>query len=176
LGVKKAFSEIKNNLHKKIIVGLFLSLLGWYAVSSFSVFPYYLTYYNELGGGPANGYQVAVDSNYDWCQDVKRLANWVNEQKIDKIYVDIFTNEDLDYRMKGKYVWWRHSSWWYWLGTQTPEAFPPGNYLAVSATFLQEGRAKPVMTFDPFGREYEWLNAYQQVARVGNSIFVYYIP
>ncbi len=150
-------------------------LLLWYAASSLTVFPYYLTYYNELAGGPRNGYKIAVDSNYDWCQDVKRLAQWVKKNNVDKIYIDIFTNENLDYRMPGKYIWWRHSSWWYWLNQQDPSPFPRGNYLAVSATFLQEGRAKPFFKLDWLGSEYQWLNAYKPVAQIGNSIFIYYI-
>ncbi|TSC71458.1 MAG: glycosyl transferase family protein, partial [Parcubacteria group bacterium Gr01-1014_70] len=36
-------------------------------------YPFYLPYYNALGGGTENGYRIAVDSNYDWGQDLLRL-------------------------------------------------------------------------------------------------------
>jgi hypothetical protein len=44
-------------------------LLAWLAVSSFSVHPHYLAYFNELAGGPANGWRWLIDSNLDWGQD-----------------------------------------------------------------------------------------------------------
>ena len=52
-------------------------LVAWLVVSSFSVHPHYLAYFNELAGGPANGWRWLVDSNLDWGQDderVRRLA------------------------------------------------------------------------------------------------------
>lgn len=38
-----------------------------------AVYPHYLAYFNELAGGPRNGYQSLVDSNLDWGQDLKEL-------------------------------------------------------------------------------------------------------
>ena len=174
LGIKTAFDRIKTPGLKAAASFGALLLLCWYAASSLAAFPYYLTYYNELAGGPKSGYKYAVDSNYDWGQDMRRLSGWVNENNIKKIYVDIFSNEDLDYRLKGKYVRWNGSSWW--SHRQASENFPAGNYLAVSATFLQEGRARPVSFEGPQGSEYKWLNNLHPVAQIGNSIFVYYIP
>jgi hypothetical protein len=47
------------------------ALLGWNAVASFWCHPYYLPYFNELIGGPANGYRWLIDSNLDWGQDAE---------------------------------------------------------------------------------------------------------
>jgi hypothetical protein len=44
-------------------------LVAWSAVSSFSVHPRYISYFNELVGGPRNGYSWLTDSNVDWGQD-----------------------------------------------------------------------------------------------------------
>jgi len=155
---------------------LILALLfGWYAISSMSTFPYYLSYYNELAGGVENGYKVAVDSNYDWGQDAKRLAKWVEAQGVDKVYVDYFGGDGIDpeYYLKGRYIPWRGSSLWEFRGMKKSDSkdFPKGNYLAVSATFLQGGSWRDVS----FEKDYAWLDAYTPVARPGPSIFVYYI-
>ncbi len=45
------------------------ALLLWLAVSSLSVHPHYLSYFNEIAGGPANGWRWLLDSNLDWGQD-----------------------------------------------------------------------------------------------------------
>jgi 4-amino-4-deoxy-L-arabinose transferase-like glycosyltransferase len=43
--------------------------LLWLAISSGSIHPHYLAYFNELAGGPANGWRWLIDSNLDWNQD-----------------------------------------------------------------------------------------------------------
>lgn len=47
-------------------------LAAWLVASSFSVHPHYLAYFNELAGGPANGWRWLIDSNLDWGQDDER--------------------------------------------------------------------------------------------------------
>ena len=42
----------------------------WYVASSLLVFPHHLAYFNELIGGPKNGYKYTIDSNLDWEQDL----------------------------------------------------------------------------------------------------------
>jgi 4-amino-4-deoxy-L-arabinose transferase-like glycosyltransferase len=44
-------------------------LAAWTAVSSWSVHPHYIPYFNELVGGPRNGFYWLADSNVDWGQD-----------------------------------------------------------------------------------------------------------
>jgi hypothetical protein len=51
---------------KLAVVGV---LLVWLAVASGSIHPHYLAYFNELAGGPANGWRWLIDSNLDWGQD-----------------------------------------------------------------------------------------------------------
>jgi hypothetical protein len=53
--------------------------LGWSVVSSLSVYPHSLSYFNELVGGPKNGHQHLVNSNIDWGQDLLYLKAWVDE-------------------------------------------------------------------------------------------------
>jgi len=159
------------NLLKAPYLKLKYTFLGilclWQITSVISVYPHFLAYFNELAGGPDNGYIYAVDSNLDWGQDLKRLKNWLDENNIEKIYVDYFGGGNLEYYLKEKY-----SPWW---GTRNPDEFPKGNYLAVSASLLQGGRGLPVKGFNQPWGYYLWLNNFKPVARIGYSIFVFYI-
>ena len=49
-------------------------------------------------------------------------------------------------------------------------------WIAVSATLLQNGRGKAVRGFTGSTTHYMWLNDYEPVAKIGYSIFVYYLP
>jgi len=165
--INRIFSFLKTK--KKLFIvhcSLFIVLLAWYAFSSLSVFPYYLTYFNELVGGAKNGYKYVTDSNLDWGQDLKRLTNWVEENNIKKIKVDYFGGATAEYYLGDKF-----EPWW---GDRNPEE-AKGSWLAISATFLQQGRATPTKGWDHPTDFYMWLNKYEPIEVIGNSIFVYYI-
>jgi len=149
---------------KYLILGF---LILWQAFSVLSVYPHFLAYFNELVGGADKGYIYTVDSNLDWGQDLKRLKKWADDNKIEKIYVDYFGGGDAGYYLKEKYLPWQ--------GNWSPNDFPKENYLAVSVTFLQGGRGLPVPGFNQPWGHYLWLDKYTPVAKIGNSIFVYYI-
>jgi len=143
------------------------ALILWQAVSVTSIYPHFLAYFNELAGGPNNGYIYTVDSNLDWGQDLKRLKKWADEKRIDKIYVDYFGGGDAKYYLKEKFREWH--------GNFNPKELPKGSYLAISATFLQGGRGLPSPGFNQPSGYYHWLDSYQPVVKIGYSIFVYYI-
>src|SRR5262249_51727095 len=48
-------------------------LLVWHAGESLAIAPHYLAYFNELAGGPSQGYRHLVDSSLDWGQDLPGL-------------------------------------------------------------------------------------------------------
>jgi len=147
---------------------LILGLMTWQIFSILKVYPSYLSYFNELAGGPSGGYRYVVDSNLDWGQDLKRLAKWVNDNGIDKIYVDYFGGGDAKYYLGDKF-----QPWW---GTRSPNDLQSGDLLAVSATFLQGGRGTPVPGFTQDHNYYNWLDKYQPITTIGNSIFIYQMP
>lgn len=149
---------------KYLILGV---LILWQIISVIKIYPYFLAYFNEIVGGPDKGYLYTVDSNLDWGQDLKRLTKWVEENKIEKIYVDYFGGGEAKYYLKTKYA-----PWW---GTRDPKELPKGSYLAVSATFLQGGRGQPVPGFNQPWGHYRWLYQYQPIEKIGYSIFVYQI-
>jgi hypothetical protein len=47
--------------------------------SSLSVFPHHLSYFNELAGGPRNGWKHLDDSNFDWGQDLLYVKCWYDD-------------------------------------------------------------------------------------------------
>jgi len=147
---------------------LLASLLIWQIVSVVSIFPSFLAYFNEAIGGPDKGYLYTVDSNMDWGQDLKRLDKWLDQNNIDKIYLDYFGGSDAKYYLKEKIEQW----WW---GDRDKKELLKGSYLAVSATFLQGGRGNPVPGFTSPTGSYNWLNGYKPVAKIGYSIFIYKI-
>lgn len=57
-------------------------LLAWHVVESVSIRPHYLAYFNQLVGGPANGYKRLADSSLDWGQDLPALKQWLDEQRL----------------------------------------------------------------------------------------------
>jgi hypothetical protein len=57
---------------------LVAALAAWLAVESWRIRPYYLEYFNQLAGGPREGYRHLVDSNLDWGQDLPALKQWLD--------------------------------------------------------------------------------------------------
>lgn len=55
---------------------LILTLL-WIVVSSLSVYPHSMSYFNELSGGPLRGDRYLLHSNVDWGQDLYHLKSWI---------------------------------------------------------------------------------------------------
>ena len=60
---------MKNRLRPALSMALVAALALWYVGANAFIFPNYLAYFNELIGGPRNGYLWLVDSNLDWGQD-----------------------------------------------------------------------------------------------------------
>lgn len=42
------------------------------------IFPHQLAYFNELAGGPYEGWRHLLGSNLDWDQDYLQLRNWLH--------------------------------------------------------------------------------------------------
>jgi hypothetical protein len=71
----------------RIGVGL---LLGWLLVANVWIYPHYLSYFNELIGGPGRGHHYLVDSNLDWGQDLLRLADYAQAHPDEPIKLAYF--------------------------------------------------------------------------------------
>jgi hypothetical protein len=55
-------------------------LLLWHAAESLVIRPHYLAYFNQLAGGPAEGYKHLADSSLDWGQDLPALKEWLDRE------------------------------------------------------------------------------------------------
>jgi hypothetical protein len=177
-GPIKLFYEDYFKLARKYII-IFIILI-WMVLNMFLVFPYYLSFYNILAGGINNGYRVATDSNYDWGQDLKRLAARLEENKIDKVCMDLL----LDYFGGGSPEYYfnkslvKYEPWWSAKGSP-----PAGSYFAVSLNSLAGSQAKyhecsPQKCDDATIKPedtYPWLKDKTPVARGGMSILIFRI-
>jgi hypothetical protein len=143
-----------------------LGVLGvWYATGTLANHPHHLAYFNELGGGPSRGWQLLVDSNLDWGQDLKRLKKWLDAHGVEEVKLSYFGSASPTYYgIRGERL----------PGYSAPhppritrEVFP-GDVVAVSATNLQG------VYLDPEDRGLmERLRGLRPVGRVGRSILVY---
>jgi hypothetical protein len=155
-------------------------LLIWLFCETLFAAPYFLSYFNEFGGGVWNGYHYATDSNYDWGQDLLRLQTWVNAHpEVDKIAVDYFGGGNPHYYLGAKEVDWSSSK-----GNPTDQNI---HWLAVSINTL-EGAIQPLDDgqMRNASDSYPWLTALRPAApgmgnvpppdfRIGTSIFVYHL-
>jgi hypothetical protein len=153
-------------------------LLVWLFCETLFAAPYFLSYFNELGGGVMNGYHYVTDSNYDWGQDLLRLQSWVNAHpEVDKIAVDYFGGSNPKYELGAKEVDWSSSK-----GNPADQGI---HWLAVSVNTL-EGAIQPLAEDQTRNASdsYSWLTAIRSPApgmgnvpppdfRIGTSIFVY---
>ena len=136
----------------------------WLTVSTIASYPNFMTYYNEFISGERNGFTIAVDSNYDWGQDLKRLAVYAEKNNIQRLAVDYFGGGNPKYYLKEKL-----EPWWSSRG-------PLSGWFAVSASFRQTAFGTPIQGFIIKPEDtYQWLRPYVPVARIG-SIFLYKLP
>lgn len=167
---------IASNLTKIVIKGsLIFVLIAWYFIEIIFATPYYLSYFNELGGGVSNGYKYVTDSNYDWGQDIKRLKNFVEGEKINKIAVDYFGGASPKYYLGDKF-----EPWWSARGNPAQENQENIEWLAVSINTIQGalGKLYPGQERN-IKDEYRWLqeikDIYNPDFKAGTSIFIYHL-
>jgi hypothetical protein len=147
------------------------TLVLWTAVSAIRIYPDNLAYFNELAGGPDNGYKWMVDSNLDWGQDLAGLKRYMDSHRLRKIKLAYFgTAEPEYYGIDYDYLpssmvelgWsFRQKS-----HPAEPISMPTKGLIAISVTELQA-------PYFPDQNEYAWLKKYEPVARVGHTILIY---
>ncbi len=78
---------------------MLIASLGWFVAESAYIRPNYLAYFNELAGGPRQGYKHLVDSSLDWGQDLPALQEWLAKNNPDNrpVYLAYFGTEDPGY-------------------------------------------------------------------------------
>ena len=144
---------------------LVCGLLALTAVSVSRAHPYYLAYFNELAGGPAKGYKLFVDSNLDWGQDVKGVAEYLRARGNPPVIFSYFgVARPESYGVN--YVPLGVVSNVEFTGTGAQVCGMKELLLAVSATNLQGTYYSDKDTFS-------WLKDRKPVHTAGYSIFIY---
>jgi len=161
-----AWLKFSKTYFKYLII---IILLLWYVLAAVLIYPYYLAYFNEYVGGAKNGYKYVTDSNLDWGQDLKRLADWVEKNNVSSIYLAYFGGASPEYYLNGKLKPW---AWWQ---DHKPLDLQQGDFLAISATLLQEGRGQAKPGYTGSTDHYKWLDDQPLIATIGYSIFIYQI-
>lgn len=137
-------------IYKKFVI---IPLLLWYMIIPFKIYPHFLSYFNELVGGSKNGYLCLLDSDLDWDQDIKGLANFIRERKIEKIKLSHFGIIPPEI---------------YGINYENLDCTPTSGIIAISANHLQG--------YNPFhgkARCYTWLKKFTPFHKIGNTIFIY---
>jgi len=163
---------------RSVIKLMFFALLAWFVLETAFTAPYFLSYFNELGGGVYGGYRFVTDSNYDWGQDLSRLQDFISKHhEIKRIAVDYFGGGNPNYYLSPKGVEWSSSK-----GNPADKGI---YWLAVSVNTLQNAIQPlvPGQNRNPLD-EYHWLtsirpanpglgNLPQPDFKAGTSIFIY---
>ena len=124
--------------------------LMWSISSSLSVFPYSMSYFNELAGGPRNGHRYLVDANIDWGQDMYHLRNWLRKHP-EATPLHAAPNCFVDPHHYG-------------IESKTPPELPMPGWFAMSIHRIHDERGS-----------YNFFLHYKPVALAGYSIYIYHV-
>ncbi|MGC9350021.1 MAG: ArnT family glycosyltransferase [Anaerolineae bacterium] len=149
---------------RTVSVTLLAALCGWQVTASLRYQPYLISYFNVLSGGPENGWRYLADSNTDWGQGYKALAEYQEEHDIEPVNLSAFIFYDpaiygVDYRPLTP------------LGGDTPPIFgsrfaPPAGDYVISATPLDG-----IPTADP--AMYDWFRWREPDAFIADALLHY---
>jgi tetratricopeptide (TPR) repeat protein len=76
-------------------------LLVFQAVSVLHAFPAYISYTNELFGGPANSYKYVSDSSSEWGQQLNALKHYLDARGVRNCWFAYFNQAMMDFRSYG---------------------------------------------------------------------------
>ena len=142
-----------------------LVLIGWQIIGTLRYYPYYLTFFNEIVGGPDRGRYIIVDSNLDWGQDLIGLKQYVDEHvrfsysgaTLPSVYgLHTEALPPVYPPMRDQGVWWLHTLY-------PPDPLPGTYALALTS-----------MMADP--NSYSFFRDRAPDHVIGNSIYIYDIP
>jgi hypothetical protein len=160
IGFSIVAGQAANLPHRKPAGIVLLLLLLWLAIAGAIHHPDYLSYFNELVGSQPE--KVLVDSDLDWRQDTKRLAQRLKELGATEVSF-------------GQFIW-KAQCLDVWPGLPHPRVIDPlvpvEGWTAVSPTLAKTTQ---------YGMDYRfpnlqpWFEYIQPVERVG-SLLLYYVP
>jgi hypothetical protein len=149
-GAAGRWIQNQHRLCSAAIIGALICL----AVETVQMGPSYLSYFNQLAGGPGNGYRHLVDSSLDWGQDLSRLRQRLEQRRETygghPVYLAYFGSGDPAYSgiqatLLPSYLDWRDEI--------DIQPLRSGTY-CISATMLQSVYS---LAFGPWNSDYERL-------------------
>lgn len=154
--------RMRGVLSKNSIRAFIVVLCAWYVAGTIRIWPHYLAYFNEVIGGPKNGYKYLVDSNLDLGQDLKGLKRYMAKNDIEKVIIDYFGFRSClkYYGIKYELLKDRMAR------VKGPEDLPIKGVIAISAN-VRAG------IWEPDRGKYSWLDKYEPADTVGYSILIY---
>ena len=171
--------QVRQRLATVVILVSFL----WSVVSTLSVYPHSISYFNELCGGPVRGADHLLDSSIAWGQDLLLARDWYDSHpEARPFHLVSFGWVDprvagIEFRLPpiGPSMANTHC-------TLPPErAGPQPGWHAVDANYLygadrhvHDGRGG-LFWPAPEGCNFEYFRLFQPVARAGYSICIYHI-
>ncbi len=139
------------------------ALLAWLALGTLRLAPNYLTFFNEIAGGPGNGWRFLADSNTDWGQAYKALAAYQETYDLNTVQLSTFTFYDpAAYGVS-------------YVGIAPMTGAPPvlprrfnpeAGIYAISATTLD---GVPL----PYPPTFDWFRHREPFAKIGYALFLY---
>lgn len=144
----QVFSGKRNSV--RIFAGL---MVFWLAFETIMIYPDFLAYFNQFAGGPDGGYNYLMDSNIDWGQDLKGLKKWMDSNKVDKVTLGYFGQDNPYFRG---------------INHDKLKCYETAGYLAVSVNILNGFRSEDRACTD-------WLRNYKPMDNIGHSILIYKI-
>ncbi len=139
--------------------------LGWLVLGGLRQHPHHLAYFNELVGGSAQGYRYLSDSNLDWGQDLRLLADYARQYRAE-------TGEELLYAYGGT-----AAPGYYGLNTASlsgPDGFGLPTFAAANPApgryALSAGQWQGLL---PEGDLYDWFRRREVSETLGYSILIY---
>ena len=151
-------------IKSKQSIALF-ALVIWYIVGTLGVHPYELTFFNELAGGPEQGWRYLAGSNTDWRQGWKALRTWQrnnNQEFYGPAFRSSMTPKD------------------YGVHTMDLPRLENGEQFIYSPYFPPLGdyiiRAHDLSTYAiPYGKNYAWFRYHPPNAVIANSLYYYHV-
>jgi hypothetical protein len=149
---------------------LVAALFGFLAFRATIGLRYPMSFFNLWTGGPTHGLEYLADSNIDWGQGLRYLADYVEQMRIPRIRLFYFGNDN-PYRFFNPKRLEVLAPPWAPEQARGTRFQPEPGYYAVSATLL------PGYFFDQQHRDYfEVFREMEPVGHAGYSIYVYKVP
>jgi 4-amino-4-deoxy-L-arabinose transferase-like glycosyltransferase len=142
---------------------LLIILVLWLCAEALLIRPHYLAYFNTIAGGADQGYRFLADSNTDWGQTLKELADYQRENNLGPVNLSQFTF--LDPGIYG--VAYVPIAPMRDAPPVLPRRFNPApGFYAISATTLD---GVPL----PLPSTYDWFRHREPQVKIGHVMFIY---